>query len=227
MRCHVRRKAAIQISTETPVPPVIDDYILQPQARKSRQCMRGLWRRFVAKMTEKQLVARDAKRDLGAELLQAVREMKAGKGVRVATKVRKSPEGRNPHIGESFDYESARRTAKRRLPARDSADSKQHVTVRRRRQYTSKLKATTSVSFLRDALQRPRNPSMINERLRKRLKKDRPTTTITMRIPVDVVESLKAIAPTRSFTAYQTLLKSYISDGLRRDEAEIRATNSA
>jgi len=33
---------------------------------------------------------------------------------------------------------------------------------------------------------------MINERLRKRLKKDRPTTTITMRIPVDVVESLKS-----------------------------------
>jgi hypothetical protein len=62
---------------------------------------------------------------------------------------------------------------------------------------------------------------MINERLRKRLKKDRPTTTITMRIPVDVVESLKTIAPTRGFSAYQTLLKSYISEGLRRDEAEM------
>src|SRR5436305_1572800 len=32
---------------------------------------------------------------------------------------------------------------------------------------------------------------MINERLKKRLKKDRPSTTITMRIPADVVESLK------------------------------------
>jgi hypothetical protein len=62
---------------------------------------------------------------------------------------------------------------------------------------------------------------MINERLRKRLKKDRPTTTITMRIPVDVVESLKTIAPTRGFSAYQTLLKSYISEGLRRDEADM------
>jgi len=40
---------------------------------------------------------------------------------------------------------------------------------------------------------------MLNERLRKRLKKDRPTTTITMRIPVDVVESLKAFAPTEEF----------------------------
>jgi hypothetical protein len=62
---------------------------------------------------------------------------------------------------------------------------------------------------------------MINERLKKRLKKDRPSTTITMRIPTDVVESLKAVAPMRGFTAYQTLLKSYISEGLRRDEAQL------
>jgi hypothetical protein len=61
---------------------------------------------------------------------------------------------------------------------------------------------------------------MINDRLRKRLKKDRPSTTITMRIPADIVESLKAVAPMRGFTAYQTLLKSYISEGLRRDEAQ-------
>lgn len=62
---------------------------------------------------------------------------------------------------------------------------------------------------------------MINERLKKRLRKDRPSTTITMRIPEDVVESLKALAPLRGFTGYQTLLKSYISDGLRRDEAAL------
>jgi hypothetical protein len=61
---------------------------------------------------------------------------------------------------------------------------------------------------------------MINERLKKRLKKNRPSTTITMRIPTDVVVSLKAVAPMRGFTAYQTLLKSYISEGLRRDEAQ-------
>lgn len=61
---------------------------------------------------------------------------------------------------------------------------------------------------------------MINERLKKRLKIDRPSTTITMRIPTDVVESL-GVAPMRRFTAYQTLLKSYISEGLRRDEAQL------
>lgn len=35
-------------------------------------------------MTDKQLANRDAKRNLGAELLQSVREMKAGKGKVVA-----------------------------------------------------------------------------------------------------------------------------------------------
>lgn len=35
-------------------------------------------------LTEKQLKERDAKRDIGAELLQAVRDMKAGKGKVVA-----------------------------------------------------------------------------------------------------------------------------------------------
>ena len=36
---------------------------------------------------------------------------------------------------------------------------------------------------------------------------------------MDVVDSLKAIAPHKGFSGYQTLLKSYISEGLRRDEA--------
>ena len=66
---------------------------------------------------------------------------------------------------------------------------------------------------------------MINERLKKWLKKDRPSTTITMRIPADVVESLKSVAPMRGFTAYQTLLKSYISEGLRRDEGSVRSVH--
>ena len=60
---------------------------------------------------------------------------------------------------------------------------------------------------------------MLSERLKKRLVKDRPMTTITLRIPVDVVESLKAIAPKKGYSGYQTLLKAYISEGLRRDEA--------
>ena len=61
---------------------------------------------------------------------------------------------------------------------------------------------------------------MLSTRLKARLDKDRPMTSITLRIPVDVVESMKAIAPLRGFSGYQTLLKSYIGDGLRRDEAQ-------
>ena len=41
-----------------------------------------------------------------------------------------------------------------------------------------------------------------------------------MRVPVDVIDSLKEIAPQRGFAGYQTLLKLYLSEGLRRDEAQ-------
>jgi phosphopantothenoylcysteine synthetase/decarboxylase len=68
---------------------------------------------------------------------------------------------------------------------------------------------------------------MLTERTKNRLKKDRQMTTITMRIPVDVVESLKQIAPHKGFRGYQTLLKSYISEGLRRDEAQMSGTQTA
>ena len=68
---------------------------------------------------------------------------------------------------------------------------------------------------------------MLTERLKTRLAKDRPTTSITLRIPVDVVESMKAIAPLRGLSGYQTLLKSYISEGLRRDEAQLGGGSAA
>jgi uncharacterized protein (DUF4415 family) len=60
---------------------------------------------------------------------------------------------------------------------------------------------------------------MLSERLQQRLRRDRPMTSITLRIPVDVVESLKTIAPRKGLTGYQALLKAYVSEGLRRDEA--------
>ena len=60
---------------------------------------------------------------------------------------------------------------------------------------------------------------MISDKLKQRLVKDRPSTSITIRIPTDVVESLKTIAPQKGFSGYQALLKFYISEGLRKDEA--------
>jgi len=55
--------------------------------------------------------------------------------------------------------------------------------------------------------------------IKTRLSKPRPMTTVTLRMPVDVVDSLKEIAPQRGFSGYQALLKWYVSEGLRRDEA--------
>lgn len=60
----------------------------------------------------------------------------------------------------------------------------------------------------------------IPDLIKRRLTRDREMTTITLRIPVDVVDSMKNIAPQKGFSGYQALLKTYISDGLRKDEAE-------
>ncbi len=55
------------------------------------------------------------------------------------------------------------------------------------------------------------------ETLKQRLKKDRPMKTITLRIPEDVVEDLKRIAPILGFTGYQPLMRTYVGRGLRED----------
>lgn len=68
---------------------------------------------------------------------------------------------------------------------------------------------------------------MLSDRLKNRLDKGRSMTSITLRIPVDVVESMKEIAPHKGFSGYQTLLKSYISEGLRRDEAQFAPSQMA
>lgn len=67
----------------------------------------------------------------------------------------------------------------------------------------------------------------IPDRIKTRLNKDRPMTSITLRIPVDVVDSLKRIAPLRGFSGYQALLKSYLSEGLRRDESQFASVTTA
>ena len=47
--------------------------------------------------------------------------------------------------------------------------------------------------------------------------KDRPTRPITIRMPVDVLEDLKRVAPTKDLPGYQSLIKFYIRQGLRLD----------
>lgn len=60
---------------------------------------------------------------------------------------------------------------------------------------------------------------MIPEKLKTRLNKDRPQVSVTLRIPQDVVDSLKAVAPIKGMSGYRALLKFYVSEGLRKDEA--------
>ena len=55
------------------------------------------------------------------------------------------------------------------------------------------------------------------ETLKQRLDKNRPMTTVTIRMPEDVVEDLKRIAPILGFSDYQPLMRAYIGQGLRVD----------
>ena len=55
------------------------------------------------------------------------------------------------------------------------------------------------------------------DRLTQRLRKDRPMTMVSLRIPEDVIEDLKRIAPLLGFSGYQALMKAYIGQGLRTD----------
>jgi hypothetical protein len=55
------------------------------------------------------------------------------------------------------------------------------------------------------------------EHLKKRLDKQRPMTTISMRFPADVIDDLKRIAPLRGFSGYQPLIRAYVGQGLRVD----------
>lgn len=60
-----------------------------------------------------------------------------------------------------------------------------------------------------------------SERIQTRLAPDRKMTTISIRIPEDVIDDLKEIAPSLGFSGYQPLIRAYIGQGLRRDQAQI------
>lgn len=57
--------------------------------------------------------------------------------------------------------------------------------------------------------------------LKKRLRKDRTMTMVSLRVPEDVVEDLKRVAPMLGFSGYQPLMRHYIGQGLRRDLARL------
>ncbi|MEO0014402.1 MAG: hypothetical protein RLZZ535_2791 [Cyanobacteriota bacterium] len=55
------------------------------------------------------------------------------------------------------------------------------------------------------------------ETLKQRLDRNRPMTSVTIRIPEDVIEDLKRVAPLLGFSGYQPLIRAYIGQGLRVD----------
>lgn len=55
------------------------------------------------------------------------------------------------------------------------------------------------------------------DKLRERLRKDRPMTAVTLRMPEDVVEDLKQVSERLGFSGYQPLIRSYVGQGLRTD----------
>ena len=58
---------------------------------------------------------------------------------------------------------------------------------------------------------------MKTNKIVQRLQKDRPMIMVSIRIPDDVIEDLKRIAPILGFSGYQALIKAYIGQGLRAD----------
>ena len=44
---------------------------------------------------------------------------------------------------------------------------------------------------------------------------------ISLRIPDDVIEELKDIAPSLGFSGYQPLIRAYVGQGLRKDQARL------
>ncbi len=62
--------------------------------------------------------------------------------------------------------------------------------------------------------------------LKRRLQRERPMVAISMRIPEDVVDDLKRVAPQLGFSGYQPLIRAYVGQGLREDLARLEPSSS-
>ena len=63
----------------------------------------------------------------------------------------------------------------------------------------------------------------LTERIKRRMVPDRPKVSITIRFPEDMIEELKEIAPTMGYSGYQSLIRSFVAQGLRQRLAELEA----
>jgi hypothetical protein len=62
------------------------------------------------------------------------------------------------------------------------------------------------------------------DKLRERLRKDRPMTAVTLRMPEDVIDDLKSVAERLGFSGYQPLIRAYVGQGLRVDLERLEKT---
>lgn len=59
------------------------------------------------------------------------------------------------------------------------------------------------------------------------LSEERPTTTLSFQVPVDVRDDLEKVAQTKEMSSIEALLRFYVGQGLRKDLAELRRKESA
>lgn len=59
------------------------------------------------------------------------------------------------------------------------------------------------------------------DRVLMRLRRDRPMVPVTLRMPADVLEDLKRVAPRLGHSGYQPLMRAYVGRGLRDDLARL------
>lgn len=53
--------------------------------------------------------------------------------------------------------------------------------------------------------------------LKKRLDRERPRSELSLRIPEDVLEDLRRVAPQLGFSNVEALVRAYVGQGLRQD----------
>ena len=61
------------------------------------------------------------------------------------------------------------------------------------------------------------------DRIKRRMVPERPMVSISLRLPADVIDELKEIAPGMGFSGYQPLIRAFIGQGLRDELARIEA----
>ncbi len=61
------------------------------------------------------------------------------------------------------------------------------------------------------------------DKLKQRLRKDRPATSVTLEMPDDVIDDLQRAALSLGFADYHTLIRAYVGQGLRVDLERMEA----